>query len=180
MTQPGKVYLVGSGPGDPGLITLRAAHLLAEADVVLYDYLVNPQLLSHARAGAELVCLGRHGRDRVMPQTEINERMIQAAGGGKCVVRLKAGDSIVFARAAEEIEILEAAGVPYEIVPGITAALAVGSYAGIPLTHGLSASAVALVTGQEREDKSAPGLDYGALATFPGTLVFYMGVTTAK
>ncbi|HTM53613.1 MAG TPA: uroporphyrinogen-III C-methyltransferase [Pirellulales bacterium] len=180
MTQPGRVYLVGSGPGDPGLLTLRAAQLLAEADVVLYDYLVNPQVLSHARAGAELVCLGRHGRDRVMPQTEINERMIQAAGGGKCVVRLKAGDSIVFARAAEEIEILEAAGVPYEIVPGITAALAVGSYAGIPLTHGLSASAVALVTGQEREDKSAPGLDYGALATFPGTLVFYMGVTTAK
>ncbi|HEY2894897.1 MAG TPA: uroporphyrinogen-III C-methyltransferase, partial [Pirellulales bacterium] len=145
-----------------------------------YDYLVNPQILSHARGGMELVCLGRHGRDGVTPQAEINERMIAAAREGKCVVRLKAGDPVVFARATEEIESLVAAGVSYEIVPGITAALAVGSYAGIPLTYGKSASAVALVTGQEREDKSAPGLDYGALASFPGTLVFYMGVTTAK
>src|SRR4051794_35291497 len=149
MTQPGKVYLVGSGPGDPGLITLRGAQLLAEADVVLYDYLVNPQILSHARAGSELVCLGRHGRDGVTPQGVINERMIAAARQGKCVVRLKAGDPVVFARASEEIESLVAAFVAYEIVPGITAALAVGSYAGIPLTHGKAASAVALVTGQE-------------------------------
>jgi uroporphyrinogen III methyltransferase / synthase len=175
----GKVYLVGSGPGDPGLITLRGCQLLERADVVLYDYLANPLILAHAKAGAELVCLGRHGRDRIMPQEEISRRLVELARVGRTVVRLKAGDPAVFAHAAEEIAALEAANIPYEIVPGITAALAVGSYAGIPLTHRDSASAVALVTGQEREDKPADSLNYSALASFPGTLVFYMGITTA-
>ncbi len=175
----GTVYLVGSGPGDPGLITLRGCQCLARADVVLYDYLVNPQILSHAAAGARLICLGRHGRDRIMPQQEINAQLISLARDRQTVVRLKAGDPVVFAHAAEEIAALQNAGVPYEIVPGITAALAVGSYAGIPLTHGDAASAVALVTGQERRGKAPSSLDYEALAAFPGTLVFYMGVTTA-
>lgn len=175
----GKVYLVGSGPGDPGLITLRGCQLLARADVVLYDYLANPLILARAKAGAELICLGRHGRDRIMEQAEISRRLVELARAGRVVVRLKAGDPAVFAHVAEEIEALESAGIPYEIVPGITAALAVGSYAGIPLTHGDSASALALVTGQEREDKQAASLDYTALAAFPGTLVFYMGITTA-
>lgn len=175
----GKVYLVGSGPGDPGLITLRGCQLLERADVVLYDYLANPLILARAKAGAELICLGRHGRDRIMAQAEISSRLVELARAGRVVVRLKAGDPAVFAHAAEEIDALEAANIPYEIVPGITAALAVGSYAGIPLTHGDSASAVALVTGQEREDKQAASLDYTALAAFPGTLVFYMGITTA-
>lgn len=175
----GKVYLVGGGPGDPGLITLRGAQLLAAADVVLYDYLVNPLILAHANPTAEQICLGRHGRGRLMPQAEINARLVELSRQGISVVRLKAGDPIVFARAAEEIAALDAADIPYEVVPGITAALAVGSYAGIPLTHGEGASAVALVTGQERPDKTSPGLDYTALAAFPGTLVFYMGVTTA-
>ena len=174
----GKVYLVGAGPGDPGLITLRGCRCLAQADVVLYDYLVNPRILDHTRACAQLVCLGRHGRGRIVSQDEINRRMIELARDGKTVVRLKAGDPVVFARAAEEIAALESADVAYEIVPGITAALAVGSYTGIPLTQGDAASAVALVTGQERRGKDAPGLDYAALASFPGTLVFYMGVTT--
>ncbi len=177
-TNQGKVFLVGGGPGDPGLITLRGAQCLAGADVVLYDYLVNPHVLAHARSDAELICVGRHGRDRILSQEEINAEMIRFAKSGQMVVRLKGGDPIVFARITEEIAALEAAGVPYEIVPGVTAALAVGSYAGIPLTQGDAASAVALVTGHEREGKET-SLDYAGLAAFPGTLVFYMGVTTA-
>jgi uroporphyrinogen III methyltransferase/synthase len=176
----GKVFLVGGGPGDPGLITLRGCQCLARADVILYDYLVNPQILAHARPGAELICLGRHGRERIMPPQEVNARVVRLAREGRSVVRLKGGDPAVFAHAAEEVAALEAAGVSYEVVPGITAALAVGSYAGIPLTHGKAASAVALVTAQEREGKASSALDYSALAAFPGTLVFYMGVTTAR
>lgn len=182
MTSPqtGRVYLVGAGPGDPGLITLRGAQCLARADVVLYDYLANQQLLEHARPGAECICLGRHGRDRIVPQSEVNRLMIDAARGGKTVVRLKGGDPVVFARAAEEIEALRAANIPLEIVPGITAALAAGSHAGIPITHRAHASAVALVTGHEQDEKASSAIDFAALARFPGTLVFYMGVTTAE
>jgi uroporphyrinogen III methyltransferase/synthase len=175
----GTVFLVGAGPGDPGLITWRGAECLRRADAVLYDYLVNPRVLEHARPGAERVCLGRHGRDRIMAQAEINARLIALAQAGRTVVRLKGGDPVVFGRLAEEVEALTAAGIPYQIVPGVTAALAAGSYAGIPITHRDQASAVALVTGQEGEGKEQTGLDYAALATFPGTLVFYMGVTTA-
>ena len=176
----GKVYLVGAGPGDPGLITVRGAELLARADVVLYDYLANPQLLKHCRADAELLCLGQHGRGRLWTQAEINERMIAAAAAGKSVVRLKCGDPTVFARAAEEIEALVAANIPFEIVPGITAAFAAASYAGLPLTQKEQSSAVAIVTGQENPEKAGERLDYGALASFPGTLCFYMGITSAR
>lgn len=180
-----QVYLVGAGPGDPGLLTLRGAQCLALADVVLYDYLVNPLVLSHARADAQLHCLGRHGSagqggDRLIAQDEIHRLMIEHAAAGRIVVRLKGGDPAVFARAAEEVEALEAAGIRYEIVPGITAALAAGSHAGIPITHGKAASALAIVTGQERCGKENSNLDYEALARFPGTLVFYMGVTTVR
>lgn len=175
----GKVYLVGAGPGDPGLITLRGAECLARADVVLYDYLVNPRILRHAPHSAELVCLGRHGHGRILPQDEINQRMVALAQSGKAVVRLKGGDPAVFARGVEECEALVQAGVPFEIVPGITAALAAGSCAGIPVTHRDLASAVALVTGQECGEKDGPALDERSLANFPGTLVYYMGVTTA-
>lgn len=173
------VYLVGAGPGDPGLITLRGVECLWRADLALYDYLVNPAILKHLRAGAEAICLGRHGNHRLMSQDEVNERMVAAARQGKTVVRLKAGDPAVFARAAEEIECLQAAGISFEVVPGITAALAAGSYAGVPLTHRDVASAVALVTGHEQGDKGVSSLDYRALAAFSGTLVFYMGVTSA-
>ena len=174
----GRVYLVGAGPGDPGLITLRGVECLALGDVVLYDYLVNAQILEHASPGAELVCLGRHGQGRVWPQKAVNERLVAEARAGKTVVRLKGGDPAVFARAAEEAAALTAAGIEFEVVPGITAALAAASYAGIPLTHRDAASAVALVTGHECE-KDEPSLDFQALAAFPGTLVFYMGVTSA-
>jgi uroporphyrinogen III methyltransferase/synthase len=174
----GKVYLVGAGPGDPGLLTLRGAECIREADVILFDYLASPQLLVDARADAERICLGRHGRGRLMSQSEINAAMIRHAQSGRSVVRLKGGDPTIFARLAEELAALESAGVPYEIVPGVTAAQAASSYAGIPLTQRDDASCVAFVTGQESADKS-PRLDYAALADFPGTLVFYMGVTTA-
>jgi uroporphyrinogen III methyltransferase/synthase len=178
--QVGKVFLVGAGPGDPGLLTLRGAECLGTADVVLYDYLASAEVLDSARSGAQLICLGRHGHGRLMSQQEINEAMIDHAREGRTVVRLKGGDPTIFARLAEELSTLESAGVPYEIVPGITAAQSASSHAGIPLTERDDASCVAFVTGQESTDKqSAVPLDYAALARFPGTLVFYMGVTTA-
>ena len=185
MTQPsgnslGKVYLVGAGPGDPGLITIRGAQCLAEADLVLYDYLVNPQLLEYVPAATERVCLGHPHGGREMLQQEINQRMVAAARAGKKVVRLKGGDPHVFGRGAEEVEALLAAGIPYEVIPGVTAAFAVASHAGIPITHRDLASAVALITGHRRGDGAGPELDYDALAKFPGTLVFYMGMTTSR
>jgi uroporphyrinogen III methyltransferase/synthase len=175
-----KVYLVGAGPGDAGLITLRGVECLQRADVVLYDYLANPRIVEHAPPHAERVCLGQHGRTRIWSQDEINQRLLREATAGKTVVRLKGGDPAIFARGAEEAEFLRRHGIPLEIVPGITAALAVSSYAGVPLTHRDRASAVALFTGQEGGDPSANQLDYQALARFPGTLVVYMGVTTAS
>jgi uroporphyrinogen III methyltransferase/synthase len=177
----GRVYLVGAGPGDPGLLTLRGAECLRMADVVLYDYLACPQLLEIARVDAELICLGRHGHGRLMSQAAINQAMIRHAQAGRMVVRLKGGDPMVFARGTEELGALEATGIPYEIVPGITAAQAASSHVGLPLTGRDEASCVAFVTGQESAEKSVgvPPLDYAALARFPGTLVFYMGVTTA-
>jgi uroporphyrinogen III methyltransferase/synthase len=152
---------------------------LRRADLVLYDYLVNPRILEHLSSTAEAVCLGRHGHTPLVPQIEINARIVREASAGKTVVRLKAGDPAVFARAAEELDALAAAGIAFEVVPGITAALACGSYAGIPLTERDTASAVALITGKEHEEKNAPALDYRELAGFPGTLVFYMAVTSA-
>ena len=186
----GFVYLVGAGPGDPSYITLRAVQCLKRADVVLYDYLVNPRILQHVSAGVDCFCMGRHGQSpenqnsgdlrKLWKQDEINAECIRLAGQGKHVVRLKGGDPAIFARAAEEAAALEEAGIGYEIVPGITAALASGTCVGIPLTHRDKASAVALITGHERNGKSESSLDYKALAQFPGTLVFYMGVTASR
>lgn len=179
-TTVGIVYLVGAGPGDPGLITLRGAECLRRADVVLYDYLANPVLLRHTPPTAELVCLGKHGQPKAWPQEAIHEAMIQAAREGKTVVRLKGGDPDIFGRSAEEMTALAAAGIPFQTVPGVTAASAAAAYAAIPITHSQLSSAVALVAGRERHCKPGPALDYGALAEFPGTLVFYMGVTSAR
>ena len=179
MTRKGIVYLVGAGPGDRDLITLRGVKCLHRADVVLYDYLVNAELLEHVRSGVECICLGRHGEPR-WSQDEICARLVAAANSGMTVVRLKSGDPMIFGRAAEELQALSDAGIPFEIVPGITAALAAAASLGLPVTSRDSASAVALVTGQESGEKSeGDQLDYRALAGFPGTLVFYMGVTTA-
>lgn len=176
----GKVFLVGAGPGDPGLITVRGSQCLAAARLVLYDYLVNPLLLDYAPAAAERVCLGRPHGGRSLPQEEINQRMIAAAAAGLTVVRLKSGDPHLFGRGAEEVEVLTAAGIPYEVVPGVTAAFAAASHANIPITHRDVASAVAMITGHQRADGPAPELDYLALAHFPGTLIFYMGTTTSR
>jgi uroporphyrinogen III methyltransferase/synthase len=173
------VHLVGAGPGDPGLITVRAVQCLQEADLVLYDYLANPTLVEYAPEGAELVRLGRHDRGRSLTPDEITEVMVQAALEGRNVVRLKGGDASIFARGGDEADACRAAGIPFEIVPGITSGLATAAYAEIPLTHFEDASAVALVTGHERDDKEESHLDYQALAAFPGTLVFYMGVKWA-
>ena len=175
----GKVYLVGAGPGDPELLTLRGYELIQQADVVIYDYLVNPHTIRYASSTAQKICLGSHSQGRVMPQNEINEQVIAAAQDGKMVVRLKGGDPSIFVRVSEEIEALESASVPFEVVPGVTTALAASSYAGIPLTHREHASCVAFVTGQQCRDNAEDSLNMANLASFPGTLVFYMGVTTA-
>ncbi|MCC6124427.1 MAG: uroporphyrinogen-III C-methyltransferase [Pirellulales bacterium] len=175
----GKVYFVGAGPGDPGLITLRGVECLRMADLVLHDYLVNRELLDHAPPSAEKVCLGHHHTGREYSQEEVNAQMIAAARAGKSVVRLKGGDPLVFGRAAEETAALAAAGIAYEIVPGVTAAIAAAGYAEIPITSGQQASAVAFITGHERSAKAGERLDYAALADFPGTLVFYMGIRSA-
>ena len=175
----GCVYLIGAGPGDPGLLTLRGAELLKRADVVLYDGLSNSDILAHAPSATH-ICVGKHGQSRIWTQEEIIAEMLRHARLGSRVARLKGGDPAVFARTAEETEALKAADIRFEIVPGITAALAAGSYAGIPITHRRYASAVALVTGHEEPGKPETSLDWEALARFPGTLVVYMGVTTAR
>lgn len=176
MSESGKVYLVGAGPGDPELISLRAVRCLQAADLVLYDGLVNPLVLRHTRAVAERTCrvVGPHGER--LDQQDINRRLIAAAREGKTVVRLKGGDPFIFGRGSEEAEALAEAGIPFEIVPGITAATAAAAYAGVALTHRRHASAVALVTGHEDPSKPDRTLDYRLLAEFPGTLVFYMAL----
>jgi uroporphyrinogen III methyltransferase/synthase len=170
----GKVYFVGAGPGDPKLITLRGVECLRLAECVIYDYLVNPELLQYVPDSAERVCLEHHQRGDV-----IHQKMIEEARLGKAVVRLKSGDPAIFGRLAEEMAALRTAGVSFEVVPGVTAALAAAALAEIPVTQGEQASAVAFLTGHERRDKSKFGLDYSAIAKFPGTLVLYMGVSTA-
>lgn len=171
--------LVGAGPGNPELLTLRGQKWLTRCHVVLYDGLSNVEMLVHAPQ-AEHICVGKHGQSRIWKQSEIIDEILRHATAGKCVVRLKGGDPAVFARTSEEVDALVAAAIPFEIVPGITAALAAGSYAGIPITHRGIASAVALVTGHEEPGKSESALDWPALAAFPGTLVIYMGVTTVE
>lgn len=175
---PGTVYLVGAGPGDPGAITLRAVECLKVADLVLWDYLVNPVIVEHASPTAEIVRLGKPSSGRTLTNSDIISRILDAAAAGRTVVRLKSGDASIFGRGADEMEALRRAGVPFEVVPGITAGLAVAAYCEIPVTHHADASAVALVTGRERDEKTALQLDRG-LAEFPGTLVFYMGVRRA-
>ena len=172
----GVVYLVGAGPGDPGLLTLRGRDCLAAADVVLYDGLVSPLLLRHTRADCERTSRAGPAGGRRLDQAEINARLIAAAQAGQTVVRLKGGDPFLFGRGSEEAAALAAAGIAFEVVPGVTAAIAAADYAGLSLTHRDLASAVAFVTGHEDPGKAGSALDYAALAGFPGTLVFYMGL----
>jgi uroporphyrinogen III methyltransferase / synthase len=174
--RPEVVYLVGAGPGDPGLMTARSLELIAAADAVFYDRLIPPGALDGARSDAELVYVGKQPGVASVPQEEIGERLIEATRAGKSVVRLKGGDPFVFGRGGEEGEALREAGVEFEVVPGVTAGVAATAYAGIPVTHRDDASAVAFVTGHEDPLKEASAIDWPALARFPGTLVFYMGV----
>ncbi len=176
MGAAGTVYLVGAGPGDPGLLTLKGQACLARADVVLYDYLANPSLLRHAPDHAERIYVGRRGRGAYLDQGEINRVIIQKAREGRTVVRLKGGDPFVFGRGGEEAEAIAAAGLTFEIVPGVTAATAVPAYAGIPVTHRTLASTVAFVTGHEDPTKESEVLEWPKLATADGTLVFFMGM----
>jgi uroporphyrinogen III methyltransferase/synthase len=194
VTQPaplqarGVVHLVGAGPGDPGLLTLRGAELLARADAVVYDYLSNPQLLAHCRPGVDAIYVGKKAASHSMTQENINALLVQLGLAGKRVVRLKGGDPFVFGRGGEECEALHAAGVPFEVVPGITAALAAPAYAGIPVTHRDLNSSFTFITGHEKEEEykeaeakqrpsgaGASDLDWGAIAKLP-CVAFYMGV----
>jgi len=170
------VYLVGAGPGDPGLITVKGIELLAKADVVIHDYLASERLLEHVRAGAEVVYVGKRGGQHTYRQEEINQLLLDKAALGGIVVRLKGGDPFVFGRGGEEAETLAAAGVAFEIVPGVTSAVACPAYAGIPLTHRAYASSAGFVTGHEDPTKPGSGLDWDKLSCGVGTLVFLMGV----
>jgi uroporphyrinogen III methyltransferase/synthase len=170
------VYLVGAGPGDPGLLTARALELIAEADVIIHDRLIPPGALDGARPDAVLVYAGKEGGGPAMPQPEIEALLIEHGSAGREVVRLKGGDPFVFGRGGEEAQALRAAGISYEVVPGVTAGVAAAAYAGIPVTHRDAASAVAFLTGHEDPTKTESALDYDALAKFPGTLVVYMGM----
>ena len=175
-TRRGQVALVGAGPGHPGLLTLRGAELLRQADLVLYDRLVPVVLLGQCPASARCVCIDDLPGEHPQRYPHIHAAMIQAAQAGQRVVRLKGGDPFVFGRGAEEVLALRQAGIDFEIVPGVTAGLGVTAYAGIPVTQRQRASAVAFITGHEQPGKAESALDWAALAAFPGTLVFYMGV----
>ena len=174
--EPVNVALVGAGPGDPGLMTVRGLALLRRADVVVYDRLVDPRLLDEARPDAHRVFVGKASGAHTLRQPEINALLVRHAAQGRRVVRLKGGDPFVFGRGGEEAEALAAAGIPFEIVPGVSSAVAVPAYAGIPVTHRAVASSFAVVTGHEDEGKDEAAVDWSRLATAVDTLVILMGV----
>ncbi len=176
-TNIGRVYLVGAGPGDPSLITVKGKRFLEKAQVVVYDYLASEKLLQHAPADAEFIYAGKKGGGlHAKTQEEINQLLIDKAKEGKRVVRLKGGDPFIFGRGGEEIEQLVNAGVPFEVVPGVTSATAAATYAGVPITHRRYTSSVAFVTGHEDPAKETSNVDWAKIATGIGTLVFYMGI----
>jgi uroporphyrinogen III methyltransferase/synthase len=172
----GKVYLVGAGPGDPGLLTLKGKACIEKADVIIYDYLANRAFLDFAAQGAEQIYVGKKGGAHTMKQEEISKLIKEKAEAGLMVVRLKGGDPFIFGRGGEEAQELAEAGVSFEVVPGVTSAAAVPAYAGIPLTHRGYTSTVAFVTGHEDPAKEATDIPWDRLSTATGTLVFLMGV----
>jgi uroporphyrin-III C-methyltransferase len=174
----GKAYLIGAGPGRADLITVRGLNLLRRADVVIYDRLIARELLDEIRADAEEIFVGKESGHHTLPQTQINDLIVERVQQGKQVVRLKGGDSFVFGRGGEEAQALHEAGLPFEIVPGISSALAVPAYAGIPVTHRGLSTAFAVVTGHECADKEKSTTDWSALARIP-TLVVLMGLGNA-
>ncbi|MFP4255952.1 MAG: uroporphyrinogen-III C-methyltransferase [Desulfobacterales bacterium] len=172
----GKVFLLGAGPGDPGLITEKAAACIAAADVVVYDYLASELLLKYGRPDAKLLYVGKKGGDHTLSQEKISALLVEKAKAGNTVARLKGGDPFIFGRGGEEIEELVAAGIDFEVVPGVTSAVAAPAYAGIPLTHRQFASCVTFITGHEDPSKTDSMINWEALAGTGGTLVFLMGV----
>ena len=176
----GKAYVVGAGPGDPGLLTVRAAHLLAQADVLLYDALVSESIIALAPDRCAKIFVGKRRGSHAMHQRTIVALMIRHALAGQCVVRLKGGDPFVFGRGGEEALALSGAGISFEIVPGISSAVAVPAYAGIPVTHrGVSAS-FTVITGHEDPEKAHTQIDWSRLARRDGTLVVLMGLSTLR
>lgn len=176
-TKRGKVYLVGSGPGDPELLTLKARRLIDEAEVIVYDQLPGKQIISSMPDGAEKIDAGKFAGKHTLKQEEINRVLVEKAKEGKMVVRLKGGDPYVFGRGGEEAQVLVKEGIEVEVVPGITSAIAAPAYAGIPVTHRDHASMVTFITGHEDPTKDDSALDWEALARFGGTIVILMGVS---
>ncbi len=177
MIKPGKVYLVGAGPGDPGLITIRGKYLLERAEVLVYDYLASPKLLKHVPKNATMIYAGKKGGTKhTHTQEEINQMLVDWALAGKTVVRLKGGDPFIFGRGGEELEELAKAGISFEVVPGVTSATAAATYAGIPITHRAYTASVSFITGHEEPGKENSNVDWSKLATGAGTLVIYMGI----
>ena len=172
----GKVYLVGAGPGDPGLLTLKGKQILERADCVVYDFLANKELLRLARADAEKISVGRRGGSDHLRQSETNQLLVERARQGKLVCRLKGGDPFVFGRGGEEAQVLADAGIAFEVVPGVSAGHAVPAYAGIPITHRDITSTVTFIAGHEDPAKETSRLDWEYLGSCPGTLVFFMAV----
>lgn len=176
MKPKGMVYLVGAGPGDAGLLTLRGAELLGRADVIVYDALVNPDLLRLAPKTAEIIYGGKRAKDHAIPQEELNAMLVAKAREGKCVVRLKGGDPYIFGRGGEEAQELASANIAFEVVPGISSVVAAPNYAGIPLTHREHCSSFTVITGHEDPTKTDSALDWEQIAKIPGTKVILMGV----
>jgi uroporphyrin-III C-methyltransferase len=173
---PGEVYLVGAGPGDPGLITVRGMELIRTADVIVYDQLANPDLLQHSRPDARLIDVGKQGGYHKVRQEDINRIIVDEAVAGQLVVRLKGGDPFMFGRGGEEAEELRAAGIAVHVVPGVTSAIAAPALAGVPVTHRDHAPMVTFVTGHERDDQPDERINWHALATGGGTIVMLMGM----
>lgn len=175
----GKVYLIGAGPGDPGLFTIKGMELLRKADVVMYDALSNPDLLKECKDGAELIDAGKRARDHHLSQWQTNELLVKYAAEGKLVVRLKGGDPFLFGRGAEEAEELRKAGAEVHVVPGVSSSISVPELAGIPVTHRDYASLVTFITGHEKADREEDRIDWRSLVNGHGTLVILMGLGNA-
>jgi len=173
----GKVFFVGAGPGDPKLITVKGMELLKEAEVVVYDRLLSPELLDYVPEGAVRINCGKQKDNHTIPQEEINQILIHFARQGKRVVRLKGGDPSIFGRVGEEAEAIADQHLPFEIVPGVTSGIGASIYAGIPLTHRDYSASVTFITGHRRNDKSTKDLDWANLAQGVDTIVFYMGMS---
>jgi len=176
MDKAGIVYLIGAGPGDPGLLTIKAKECIENADVVVYDYLASPYLLDYAREDAQIIYVGKKGGDHTLSQDKINLLLVDKAKQGLNIARLKGGDPFVFGRGAEEAQILLDHGVAYEVIPGVTSAIAAPAYAGIPVTHREHTSFVSFITGHEDPTKKDTSMQWDVYAKSNATLVFLMGV----